>query len=99
MQAAGLTAQKLSENGIKSDDRIDSRKEDTDNAEKEEVHNENDEEKGDQAQEDDPKDKEDQQKTTESAKDDISVSNLSDLEELLFCRSPNQIKVIYSHGQ
>ena len=79
VQAAKLTAQKLNENGIKGEDRSES----TTNIKEDSIILEEDEEN----LEDEDKDS----KIIETPKSEMN--NYSDLEELVYCRSPNQIKV------
>ena len=77
-----MTAQKLSEYGLKGEEKNDTTIKEE---EEEEVENENDDEEESKETV--------EEKKTESPKPETNLSNLSDLEELLFCRSPNQIKV------
>lgn len=91
VEAAKLVAQKLGENGIKGDTpRTEMENEnDDDNEEKEEKRNEDDTEADDQS-------KKEESNETKVSVEDIptkeDTNNFSDLEELLFCRSPNQVK-------
>ena len=86
VQAAKLTAQKLSEYGLKGEERHDTT---TIKEEEEEVEENED---GNEQESNDVKETVEEKKT-ETPKPETNLSNLSDLEELLFCRSPNQIKV------
>ena len=109
VEAAKLVAQKLGENGIKGiakkikvfrlnlpfligdTPRTEMENEnDDDNEEKEEKRNEDDTEADDQS-------KKEESNETKVSVEDIptkeDTNNFSDLEELLFCRSPNQVKV------
>ena len=79
VQAAKLTAQKLNENGLKGEERSES----TNNIKEDSIILEEDEENI----EDEDKDS----KTIETPKSEMN--NFTDLEELIYCRSPNQIKV------
>ena len=79
VQAAKLTAQKLNENGLKGEERSES----TNNIKEDSIILEEDEENID----DEDKDS----KTIETPKSEMN--NFTDLEELIYCRSPNQIKV------
>ena len=89
VQAARLTAQKLTENGIKGEvDRVESSSKEDEvetNAEEAEDGEEGNED------EDEVKKKETTQNKPETP--NFDQTSLSDLEELLFCRSGNQIKV------
>ena len=64
------------------------------NVSKEDSDQEEDTEKGDGAEDEKEKAEADKKQSTASAHTlKVSPGNFSDLEELLFCRSPNQIKV------
>ena len=97
VQAARLTAQKLAENGIKGEmDRIESvtkEEEPENNAEDaEDGQNGEDGEEGNEEGKDEVKKNEEKQSKQETPR--LDQTSLSDLEELLFCRSGNQIKVV-----
>ena len=110
IQAAKLTAQKLTENGIKG-----FRNKSTflkimfflplgetqyTHASKEDSDHEENAEKGDKAEDEKEKDEDDKKLSAASPPTlKVSPGNFSDLEELLFCRSPNQIKVEISADQ
>ena len=104
IQAAKLTAQKLTENGIKGF-RLEAvfflnkcffpaGETQYSNASKEDSDQEENTEQGDGAEDEKEKAEADKKQSTASAHTlKVSPGNFSDLEELLFCRSPNQIKV------
>ena len=67
---------------------------------KEDSEPEENNEKGEKAEEEKEKDENEKKESAASAPTlKVSPGNFSDLEELLFCRSPNQIKVEISADQ
>ena len=111
IQAAKLTAQKLTENGIKGDrlgltDKVGQSsffknmffppgETQYSSASKEDSEPEENEDKGDKEVDEEKEKLQEDKKESAPPPPPVKVSpgNFSDLEELLFCRSPNQIKV------